>query len=161
MPPSCVASIQDALASLLPPPSSVDVSIVTQSVTVQHPRALSVSAIKAAIGEAGYDILSTPTIQQVPQQPWSDSLARPSWVPASKQQRKKHLESCAQCRAEEEADMVRSTDEHTNEVSICCHHAYTIHRTHIFVAARWFLRRTQACGRELLLQSKPPNNQPL
>ncbi|TBU32916.1 hypothetical protein BD311DRAFT_610938, partial [Dichomitus squalens] len=93
---SCVKTIQDALASLSPPPSSVDVSIVTQSVTVQHPRALSPSMLKAAIDEAGFDISATPSEETLPSPTltWSDSLAGLAGVVSPKRQ--KHLDSCAQ-----------------------------------------------------------------
>ena len=90
-------------------------SIVTQSVTVQHPRALSVHLIKSTIDEAGYDILSTPTAQDAPQL-WSDSLHGLSCVPPSRQHRKKHLDNCAQCRAEE-ADVQHLSGEHAGMVS--------------------------------------------
>ncbi|KAI0698531.1 hypothetical protein C8T65DRAFT_522745, partial [Cerioporus squamosus] len=92
---SCVQTIQDALSSLSPPPSSVDVSIVTQSVTVQHPRALSPETLKATIDEAGYDILTTPTTEGPspthPQLSWS---ARVSHMILPRQ--KRHLDNCAQ-----------------------------------------------------------------
>ncbi|KAI9066791.1 hypothetical protein FKP32DRAFT_1555259, partial [Trametes sanguinea] len=93
---SCVKTIQDALQSLSPPPSVVDVSIVTQSVTVKHPRSLSPASIKAAIDNAGYDILSTPVDESLnrPQLSWSDSIARISTLATSK--RKTHLDNCAQ-----------------------------------------------------------------
>ncbi|KAI0327756.1 heavy metal translocatin [Cubamyces sp. BRFM 1775] len=94
---SCVKTIQDALTSLSPSPSSVDVSIVTQSVTVKHPRALSPAMIKSAIDDAGYDIMSTPT-ESRPAPSWSDSLARLSSLATTK--RNRHLDNCAQCRSE-------------------------------------------------------------
>ena len=57
---SCVSTIQDALSSLSPAPSSVEVSIVTQTVTVRHPHNLSPSLIKSTIHGEGFDIVSTP-----------------------------------------------------------------------------------------------------
>ncbi|KAI0775941.1 hypothetical protein BD413DRAFT_470278 [Trametes elegans] len=98
---SCVKTIQDALTALSPSPSAVDVSIVTQSVTVKHPRALPPAMIKAAIDGAGYDILSTPAVEDSSRPPlsWSGSIARLSHFAASK--RKRHLDNCAQCRAEQ------------------------------------------------------------
>ncbi|KAI1789550.1 hypothetical protein LXA43DRAFT_859517, partial [Ganoderma leucocontextum] len=93
---SCVKTIQDALALLSPPPSSVDVSIVTQSVTVHHPRALTPPMLKAAIDEAGYDILATPSEETLsPSQPgWSNSLAGLAGIASPKQM--KHLDNCEQ-----------------------------------------------------------------
>ncbi|KAM5540378.1 hypothetical protein V8D89_005836 [Ganoderma adspersum] len=97
---SCVKTIQDALAGLSPPPSSVDVSIVTQSVTVHHPRAITPSMLKAAIDDAGYDIVATPTVESVsPLQPgWSNSLAGLAVITSPKHM--KHLDNCEQCRTE-------------------------------------------------------------
>ncbi|KAI0751647.1 hypothetical protein C8Q80DRAFT_1076014, partial [Daedaleopsis nitida] len=91
-----VPTIQDALASLSPPPSSVEVSIVTQSVTVQHSRALSPAVLKAAIDDAGYDILGTPVAEHgsLPPTSWSDSLASLSRIVLPRHA--KHLENCAQ-----------------------------------------------------------------
>ena len=114
--PSCVKTIQDALSSLSPPPSSVDVSIVTQSVTVQHPRALSPEVLKATIDEAGYDILDTPTAEDNAaarsQLSWP---TRVSHIVLPKQ--KKHLDNCAQCRAERAA--LHGSSEETTSDKVC------------------------------------------
>ncbi len=112
---SCVKTIQDGLALLSPPASSVDVSIVTQSVTVQHPRALSLATLKAAIEEAGYDILATPTADHLsqPQLSWSDSFAGLSRLMSPRH--RKHLENCAQCRAEQAATPQPSEQKITHE----------------------------------------------
>ncbi|EIW61331.1 uncharacterized protein TRAVEDRAFT_162417, partial [Trametes versicolor FP-101664 SS1] len=93
---SCVKTIQDALAALSPAPSVVDVSIVTQSVTVKHPRTLSLEDIKSALDTAGYDVLSTPTDKSSSYPPlsWSGSLARLSAFPTSN--RMKHFDNCDQ-----------------------------------------------------------------
>ncbi|KAI0824781.1 hypothetical protein BC628DRAFT_1276643, partial [Trametes gibbosa] len=94
---SCVKTIQDALASLSPSPSVVDVSIVTQSVTVKHTHALTPAMIKSAIDDAGYDILSTPVLGEGPSHPslsWSGSIARLSAFATSKG--KRHLDNCVQ-----------------------------------------------------------------
>ncbi|KAH9853625.1 hypothetical protein C2E23DRAFT_711422, partial [Lenzites betulinus] len=93
---SCVKTIEDALASLSPSPSVVDVSIVTQSVTVKHMHALTPAMIKSAIDEAGFDILSTPIDESTSHPPlsWSGSIARLSAFASSKQMR--HLDNCVQ-----------------------------------------------------------------
>ncbi|CDO71345.1 hypothetical protein BN946_scf184908.g103 [Trametes cinnabarina] len=98
---SCVKTIKEALQSLSPPPSMVDVSIVTQSVTVKHSRSLPIGSIKAAIDNAGYDILATPVDESSnrPHLSWTDSIARLSTFATSKSN--KHLDNCAQCRAEQ------------------------------------------------------------
>ena len=56
--------------------------------------------LKAAIDEAGYDILGTPSEETLssPRMTWSDSLAGIAGVVSPKRQ--KHLDNCAQCRAE-------------------------------------------------------------
>ena len=78
----------------------MDVSIVTQSVTVSHSRSLSIADIKSTIDEAGYDIVATPVIQDTTnyEHPWSQALTGKPWKAGH--QRTKHLENCAQCRAE-------------------------------------------------------------
>ena len=114
--PSCVKTIQDALSSLSPPPSSVDVSIVTQSVTVQHPRALSPEVLKATIDEAGYDILETPTAEDnAPARSQLSWPTRVSHIVLPKQ--KKHLDNCAQCRAESAA--LHESPEETASGKVC------------------------------------------
>ena len=97
---SCVKTIQGTLTALAPPPSSVDVSTVTQSVTIHHPRALTLLMLKAAIDEAGYDILTTPTLETLsPCQPgWSNGLTGLIGIASPKQM--KHLDNCEQCRTE-------------------------------------------------------------
>ncbi|EIN10752.1 heavy metal translocatin [Punctularia strigosozonata HHB-11173 SS5] len=57
---SCVRTIQDALNQLTPAPTSVLVSVVSQSVTVHHSKQLLEGTIRAAIDEAGFDLVSTP-----------------------------------------------------------------------------------------------------
>ncbi|KAK6433811.1 hypothetical protein LTR95_010012 [Oleoguttula sp. CCFEE 5521] len=51
---SCISSIKDCLLHLHPKPTSVGVSIVTHSVTVEHDTLLSASTIAQALAEAGY-----------------------------------------------------------------------------------------------------------
>ncbi|KAJ7179210.1 heavy metal translocatin [Mycena filopes] len=53
---SCVITIQQALALLQPPPISVEVSIVSQTVTVHHLAPLSSDDIHNAILDAGFDV---------------------------------------------------------------------------------------------------------
>ncbi|KAI0650299.1 hypothetical protein C8Q79DRAFT_900073 [Trametes meyenii] len=115
---SCVKTIQDALAALQPEPSLVDVSIVTQSVTVKHPRALTSAVIKSAIDEAGYDILSTPVEESSThaQLSWSDSIARLSAFATLK--RTRHLDNCAQCRSEQNIQGHPAGETATDKVSL-------------------------------------------
>lgn len=55
---SCVQTIEDVLSTLTPPPHSVDVSIVLQSVRVRHSPRLVRETIEPAIESAGFDIES-------------------------------------------------------------------------------------------------------
>ncbi|KAJ6599085.1 E1-E2 ATPase-domain-containing protein [Mycena vulgaris] len=84
---SCVITIQHALAALSPPPLSVDVSVVSQTVTVHHLHALSPDAMQSAILEAGFD---------VPQ--FQDS------GPGSSKRHQAHVQQCTLCQNEHSAD---------------------------------------------------------
>lgn len=54
--PSCVATVQETLASLRPAPFSISTSIVLQEVKVLHPITLSDSRIARALEDAGFEI---------------------------------------------------------------------------------------------------------
>ncbi|KAI0952212.1 hypothetical protein AcW1_004372 [Taiwanofungus camphoratus] len=101
---SCVSTIQDALSLLSPAPISTDVSVVTQTVTVNHPVDLSPVSIKTAIDEAGFDIVATP-IDTDERPPLSSSLSHSfSLLPALLTGKsRRHFEQCAQCQAEHHA----------------------------------------------------------
>lgn len=90
---SCVRTIQDALNSLAPSPTHVDVSIVTQTVTVRHPIILSADQIKATLDSAGFDIVSTPLDET--HHSLSDSFSR--LTPLILPKRRKHIEQCTLC----------------------------------------------------------------
>ena len=55
---SCVQTIEDALATLMPPPYSVNISIVLQSIRVRHNLKLDRETVKLAIESAGFNIMS-------------------------------------------------------------------------------------------------------
>ncbi|KAJ7129708.1 E1-E2 ATPase-domain-containing protein [Mycena epipterygia] len=78
---SCVITIQHALASLDPPPLSVEVSVVSQTVTVHHLDALSPDTIQSAIHDAGFDV---PQLQDPQPGP-------------SKQRHQAHVQQCTLC----------------------------------------------------------------
>lgn len=114
-------SIQNALAALSPAPSSVDVSIVTQTVTVKHPADLFRAAINEAIDEAGFDIVSDPDdngpgSSQTPHTPSTPlvslalphNLARLGHPFSGKKQ--KHLDQCAACQAEQRESLEQEAD---------------------------------------------------
>lgn len=70
-------------------------SIVSQSVTVEHTPELGVGAIKQALDEAGFDLVTTPQFESL-------RIHRPSthftdWV---KRKREKHAEQCLLCKQE-------------------------------------------------------------
>ena len=90
---SCVRTIENVLETLTPRPTSVDVSVVTQAVTVRHSQALFPDIIKEAIAAEGFDIVSTPTGPQ-PSHPTGLSRINPL-APASRAVREdlRHIES--------------------------------------------------------------------
>ncbi|KAJ7433824.1 E1-E2 ATPase-domain-containing protein, partial [Mycena galericulata] len=80
---SCVLTIQHALASLSPPPLSVEVSVVLQRVDVRHSDLLSPELIQSAILDAGFDV------------------SRPDLAESSEQHNiKKHVQQCTLCQNE-------------------------------------------------------------
>ncbi|CCL99412.1 uncharacterized protein FIBRA_01430 [Fibroporia radiculosa] len=100
------STIEDALSTLSPAPLSVDVSTVTQIVTIKHSLALSPSAIKAAIDEAGFDIVDTP-VETASHPPLSfpHSIARLPALLTGKS--RKHFDQCSLCQSEHSAHMQR------------------------------------------------------
>ncbi|KAF4574601.1 hypothetical protein EYR36_005949 [Pleurotus pulmonarius] len=76
---SCVHTIQSALHALTPPPHQVEVSIVSQAVTVHHDKDLSSEQIESAIALAGFDVASGPS------------------KPSGLFSREKHLQQCTMC----------------------------------------------------------------
>ncbi|KAF8121188.1 heavy metal translocatin [Boletus edulis] len=66
---SCARDVEQSLAALDPAPLSVVVSVASSSVSLRHLPALPLSRIKAALEDAGFDLLtdpptSTPRVQQ-------------------------------------------------------------------------------------------------
>ncbi|KAF9075837.1 heavy metal translocatin [Rhodocollybia butyracea] len=92
---SCVQTIEDTLAKLSPPPSTVEISVVLQSVKVYHEPTLSHAAVRDAITDAGFDVVSEST---------SDLSAtlnkRPSVLSGKTS---KHIQQCKLCQDEETA----------------------------------------------------------
>jgi len=96
---SCVQTIENVLSTLTPPPRSVDVSIVLQSVRVRHDPKLSRETIERAIETAGFDVES-PVSQ--------DSLAAPQGENFSQSisslfptKRGNHIAQCSLCQSGE------------------------------------------------------------
>lgn len=90
-------TIQDVLNSLDPSPTNIEVSIVTQTVTVRHLLALSADHIKAALDAAGFDIVVTP-LDESDDHAFTNSLSR--LTPLLLPKRRKHIEQCALCQSE-------------------------------------------------------------
>lgn len=98
-PSSCVNTIEDVLSTLTPPPHSVDVSIVLQSVKVRHDHKLSKESIKLAIEEAGFDVeSSTPNASPVANKRASLSQSVAALFTAKQ---KKHIAQCSLCQSGE------------------------------------------------------------
>ncbi|KAF9476123.1 heavy metal translocatin [Pholiota conissans] len=57
---SCVQTIEDSLSALSPPPTSVQVSIVSQSVSYHCPKGLSPNTVQITLENAGFDIFTGP-----------------------------------------------------------------------------------------------------
>lgn len=110
--PSCASHIEAALSELDPKPSSIQISIVSHTVTIQHPCTLSVATISEILGDSGYeiyDIVYDPASGQsgrsddlergIEPLPFEQALSR--WrshtneVDATRQSL--HLEVCRQC----------------------------------------------------------------
>ncbi|OJA14676.1 hypothetical protein AZE42_02391, partial [Rhizopogon vesiculosus] len=91
---SCVRTINGVLSSLSPPPTRVDVSIIHQSVTVEHDRTTSGCTIKSMLEDAGFDI-SDP--DHSPSQPETlpSFMAGKSTILSDKL--RNHIQQCLSC----------------------------------------------------------------
>lgn len=114
-PPSCVRTIEDVLSTLTPPPYSIDVSIVLQSVKVRHSPQLDEKAIEHAIENAGFD-----TEHSAPQ----NALVATKRETLSQNfllaKQKKHIGQCSLCQSGEARTYVITelpTSENVPEVS--------------------------------------------
>ncbi|KAG0709618.1 heavy metal translocatin [Suillus ampliporus] len=93
---SCVRTINGVLFSLSPPPTRIDVSIVHQSVTVEHVITITRDTIQSMLQDAGFDIShqdSSPPEQRLSQQ-ISGIMTMLSG------QRRKHIQQCSLCQEE-------------------------------------------------------------
>ncbi|KAI1390761.1 heavy metal translocatin [Hypoxylon trugodes] len=118
--PTCASFLNDFLFSLRPKPIAVDTSIVSHSLTVQHPASLSPRAIAKALGEAGYEVdtlIKDPAIGELPQYTprssadddfpirWPAFIS--NWLNGTRKVsdrdtlRRHHAEHCQQCRQQE------------------------------------------------------------
>lgn len=77
----------------------MDVSIVTQTVTVRHSQHLYPEVIKAALDDAGFDIVTTPAVLEH-KHSFTGSISR--LQPTLSRKRLKHIQQCPQCQSEQE-----------------------------------------------------------
>ncbi|KAG2077432.1 heavy metal translocatin [Suillus decipiens] len=84
---SCVSTINEVLFSLSPPPIRVDISIVHQSVTVEHAFTIPSHTMQSMLEDAGFDV-SDPTSEQRLSQQTSTTLSG---------KRQKHIQQCSLC----------------------------------------------------------------
>ncbi|VDB90090.1 unnamed protein product [Peniophora sp. CBMAI 1063] len=84
---SCVETIDETLSNLEPPPYSVQTSIVSQAVTINHPAALLYANIKSALEDAGFDIATEP----IP------GPSRPLPHRTLTHRRERHFQQCSMC----------------------------------------------------------------
>lgn len=98
---SCVRTIEEALSALSPPPTAIHISIVSQSVVVQHHQGLTASVIQAALEDAGFDVSSdAPAASQE-----HSGVGLPSGLSNGVTQilsgsRRKHIQQCSLCQEE-------------------------------------------------------------
>lgn len=121
--PSCVSNINGILSTLDPKPLSVSISIVSQTVVVQHKLSLPVETISHALEEAGFEIDSiipdhitesdraagVGIEQDGHQQTYLHTQGTTRWrtfgrnkKDEEERERATHLERCDLCRAEQE-----------------------------------------------------------
>lgn len=121
---SCVSSIRYALSRLVPRPSSVDLSIMYQTVTVRHHPSLPESTLSKALDEAGFEIYDVVRDTETgyntgdgtrneraltEQDGWIDRAVERwsrSYKSANQSEKKRiarHIEGCDVCRAEKGA----------------------------------------------------------
>ncbi|THH07481.1 hypothetical protein EW145_g3359 [Phellinidium pouzarii] len=93
---SCVNTIRDALSALSPPPLAINTSIVSQTVAIEHDPALTADDIKAALDEAGFDLVSTPQLESYRIRRSPSAFA--DWLPKKRQ---KHAEQCLLCQQDQ------------------------------------------------------------
>ena len=96
---SCVQTIEGVLSTLTPPPHSVNVSIVLQSVRVRHNPELVREAIELAIENAGFDIESHAPRRSLAasrQESFSQSISNFFTAKQSK-----HIAQCSRCQSGE------------------------------------------------------------
>ncbi|KAH6962127.1 E1-E2 ATPase-domain-containing protein [Ilyonectria sp. MPI-CAGE-AT-0026] len=104
--PTCASFIEDFLFRLRPRPISVETSIISHSVTVQHDAAVRARTIAKALGEAGYEVDTVVSADDDFPFVWlNQALERwnRSRKAADKEaKRRRHMEHCEQCRAQKQ-----------------------------------------------------------
>jgi P-type Cu+ transporter len=93
---SCVRTIEKVLSALSPPPTFVQVSIVSQSVTIHHPRDLSPTIVQSTLEDVGFDIWTNLSSDRSDVGPFNGISQA-----VNADRRKKHIERCSLCQQEE------------------------------------------------------------
>lgn len=87
---SCVHIIEEALSALSPPPTCVQVSIVSQAVTVHYPRDLSPAIVQSTLEDVGFDIWTSLSSGR--------SFNGISETVANADRQREHVTHCSLCR---------------------------------------------------------------
>ncbi|KAJ9129873.1 Heavy metal translocatin [Pleurostoma richardsiae] len=136
--PTCASFIEDFLFRLRPRPISVETSIVSQSVTIKHDPSLSTKTISKALAEAGYEVdtvISDPLIPSGPSLNGSRggadddfpfawlNRAVERWNRSSKSvdeetKRRRHVEHCEQCRAQQQREAGSGGEDRTSDAEL-------------------------------------------
>lgn len=87
---SCVHIIEEALSALSPPPTCVQVSIVSQAVTVHYPRDLSPAIVQSTLEDVGFDIWTSLSSGR--------SFNGISETVANADRQREHVKHCSLCR---------------------------------------------------------------
>ncbi|KAK4065114.1 hypothetical protein Purlil1_14058 [Purpureocillium lilacinum] len=115
--PTCASFVEDLLYSLSPRPAAVETSIVFHSVNVAYDSSLSTDTISNALGNAGYEV--EVAITDPPQGEaslirsrgnadddfpfaWATRWGRRRKIVDEETKRRRHIEHCQQCRAQQE-----------------------------------------------------------
>lgn len=107
-------TIQETLSQLTPAPYEIRTSIVHQSVYVEHDPELTATDIRDALEAAGFDIVSTPVLEQYILRRTNTSISSLHRVLARRQA--KHTENCLQCRNDTEQSVFTAVESFGSQV---------------------------------------------
>ena len=100
--PSCVCTVKCTLYNALKiPPTNVDISLISQTITIRHADSVSTSSIAHSLQEAGFEVKGD-----------EDYQLASSWIPryfARIKRRRRHLDACKSCQAADDRRVVPET----------------------------------------------------